>query len=101
MIGTYFGITFWAGSAFNCPLREIVLLHRLFPENVYGECNTGSITGRSLSVHTKNGTYYYTSQLNVTISSGVIGKSVECYYDGNTGMTSQLIGGLNITLISG
>ena len=101
VIGTYFGNTVWAGSAFNCPLEEIILQHHQFPENAYGECNTGSIVGRGLSVYVNNGTYYYyTSQLNVTINSDVIGKSIECYYDGNTGMT-QLVGAMNITLTSG
>ena len=94
VIGTYFGNTVWAGSAFNCSLKEIVLQHRLFPENAYGECNTGSIVGRGL--YMGNGTSY-TSQLKVTVGSDIIGKSIECFYDGNTGGI-LLVGVMNITL---
>lgn len=91
--GTNFGSTVWTGSAFNCSLDEILLKHRQFPENTYRECNNGSITGRSLKVD--NGTYYV-SQLNITISSNLIGKTIKCYHDANAGL-SHLVGAVNIT----
>ena len=43
-----------------------------------------------------NGTSY-SSQLNVTVGSDMIGKSIECFYDGNTGGV-LLVGAMNITL---
>ena len=99
VMGSHFGNTIWAGSAFNCSLEEITLQHLQFPENAHGECNNGYIMGKSIRV--VNGTYmYYTSQLNVTISSDLVGKSIECFYDDNTGM-KQLVGAKNITITTG
>ena len=95
--GTLFGNTVWKGSAFRCLLEEITLRHRHFLEEAYGVCNGGSIVGRSLRVENET---YYTSQLNVTISSDLVGKTIECYYDDNTNM-KQLVGALNITLTTG
>ena len=45
-----------------------------------------------------NGTYYV-SQLNVTVNSDLVGKSIECYHDSNAGM-KKLVGASNITLLS-
>ena len=90
--GTIFGNTIWEGNAFRCPLEEIILQHHHFLE-AYGVCNGGSIVERSLRVENET---YYISQLNVTISSDLVGKSIKCFYDDNTGMR-QLVGALNIT----
>ena len=87
VIGSLFGSTIWGGSAFNCSLEEIILQHRLFPENAHGECNNGYIMGKSIRIDNET---YYTSQLNVTITSDVIGKSIGCFYDNNVGMKQQI-----------
>ena len=75
--------TIWNGSAFSCASssNEIYLL-----ENNYIEspdtgnplnsvtCNNGMIMGRVIQIDKGS----YTSQLNVTISSDLIGKNVSC-----------------------
>ena len=93
VIGELLGATIWEGSAFSCLSDEITLLHRQFPESARGQCNSGSIVGRSLRID--NGSYY-TSQLNVTVSSDMIGKSIVCFYDNQSGI-KELVGNLNIT----
>ena len=97
VMGSSFGNTLWAGSAFNCSLEEIILQHLQYPENAHGECNNGYIMGKSIRVDSG---IYYTSQLDVTISSDLVGKSIECFYDDNNGM-KQLVGANNITLTTG
>ena len=70
------GGTVWTGSAFNCYRynNEIVLFNSRFDTGTYGTCNNGAIVGRSLSVDGNN----YTSQLNVTITPDIAGKTIEC-----------------------
>ena len=86
------GFTVWQGSALNCSSNEITLLHRRFTSvegTALGICNQGSIIGRSLRV--ENGSFY-TSQLRVTVSSEVIGKSIRCLHDDtNTALVGELI----------
>ena len=79
IMGTYFGVTVWTGSAFmsNC---EITLLHIRFP-SVADECNNGAIVGRSLSVEDNN----YTSQLNIIVTPDIAGKTIECGQDDESG----------------
>ena len=69
------GATVWRGSAFNCLGNDINLLHSSIGSGI-GTCNNGAIVAQKLRA--TDG--FYTSQLNVTISSDVIGKSVECAY---------------------
>ena len=65
--------TIWRGSAFNCASSENEI--QILNNNVSSEtCNDGMITGRVIRRQDNN----YTSQLNVTLSSNLIGKSVEC-----------------------
>ena len=73
------GATVWTGSAFDCRSNEITLLHRLFTHSsgTSRECNNGSIVGRSLSVEGN----LYTSQLNVTVTHDLAGKTILCVYD--------------------
>ena len=94
VIGEHFGATVWGGSAFSCQGLgdEIILLHHLFPESALGECNHGSMAGYSIRID--NGSYF-TSQLNVTVSSDMIGKSITCFYDDISEL--DLVGTLNIT----
>ena len=93
--GEHFGATVWGGSAFSYQglNDETILLHCLFPESALGNCNSSSIAGYSVRID--NGLYFI-SQLNVTVSSDMIGKSIMCFYDNNSEL--DLVGTLNITL---
>lgn len=73
--------TVWMGSAFNCDLNYIILIHSQFMQDTqYGRCNSGSLIGYSLRV--KNGSY--TSQLNVTVSRELDETSIECVRENST-----------------
>lgn len=77
------GATVWNGTAFNgCLHNEITLLHSFFTpqQGVLGTCNNGAIVARSLGLEGSN----YTSQLNVTITSNLAGKTITCAYDAMT-----------------
>ena len=81
-MGSYFGTTVWSGSAFDCIGGEISLLHSSYNctelcGHAYGDCNDGSIVAQGLRI--ENGTYI--SQLNVSVSADMIGRSIECLYD--------------------
>ena len=94
VVGNSFGITVWRGSAFDCKIEEISLRHRLFRAGVAGECNNGSIMAQSL--REQDG--FYTSQLSVTFTPALIGKSIECVHDSLKNNTDIIIvGSLNIT----
>ena len=70
--------TIWGGSAFDCAGNEITLRHRGFIDGTArGECNDGAILGQSLPVIGN----CHTSKLNVTITTGLNNKTVECYLD--------------------
>lgn len=74
------GATVWNGTAFSgC---EILLPHRHFTPtgDPIGTCNNGDIVEQSLGVQGNN----YTSQLNVTITLGIAGKTITCAYDALT-----------------
>ena len=78
-MGTPGGYTIWRGSAFrDCISNEqdILLLHLCFTSNggTSGICNHGDIVAQSLGVEGSN----YTSQLNVTVTPDVIGKTIMC-----------------------
>lgn len=91
------GTTVWQGSAFICPsINEISLRHTKFKtQTAVGECNNGSIRGHGVSVIGN----CYTSQLNVSVSSSLSGKTVECLYD--DGLTTTTIGNHSIIITSG
>ena len=76
------GATVWRGTALNCTMsdHEIVLLHSRFESDTgtLRMCSNGAIVGRSLRVENNGG---YISQLNVTVSSDMIGESIECAHD--------------------
>ena len=73
------GNTVWLGTAFNChnSNNEITLLHTQFPFTAYGECNNGTIVARSWRVQEN----VYTSQLTVSVSAAIIGRSIMCIHD--------------------
>ena len=92
------GITVWRGTAFNCAGNEITLRHNTFESgDAAGECNNRAIVGRGL--HKVNDCY--TSQLNISISMEMIGRSVECAYDDLSGSNPTLIGMDTITITTG
>ena len=71
--------TVWGGSAFECAGNEITLSNSEFgsvppPAAV---CNSGNIIGRGITQQNN----CYTSQLNVTLSEGLIGRTVTCGID--------------------
>ena len=72
------GSTAWTGSAFDCLAsnNHIVLLHIRFLHD-RRTCNNGSIVARGLSVEDSN----CTSQLNVTVTPGIAGKTITCASD--------------------
>ena len=88
VVGDNGGITVWMGDFFRCPngRREIGLLHSDFISGQGGGeysariCNNGNVVGRIVGA--ENG--YYTSQLNVTLTSDIIGQSIACAYDNGT-----------------
>ena len=79
--------TVWTGTAFHCVAvsNEIILLHSHFNYE-YRTCNKGSIVGQSFSVEGNN----YTSQLNVTVTHDIAGKTVMCFGDNGLDLTIQL-----------
>lgn len=96
------GNTIWNGSAFNCPSNsdssnnQILLRHSGFGigSNSMGICNGGAITGEGVS--SKGG--YFTSQLNVIVSSNLVGQQVSCYHE--NGSAELLVGTATIELSS-
>ena len=93
------GITVWMGEFFRCPSGKqvIELVHSQFSNGPGGElfstriCNDGNIIGRIVRI--ENGSF--TSQLNVTLTSGIVGKSILCIYDYGTSI--RRVGSLNLT----
>ena len=95
MVGESYGITVWRGTALGkCEVQEISLRHDRFtePTGARESCNNNSIVGQSLIV--ENG--LYTSELNVTITSDNVGKTITCAYYNVTEITT--VGLLNISL---
>ena len=97
------GATVWRGSAFDCVYTSntILLFHSRFatPIGTISTCNNGAIVGRSLRVENNS----YTSQLNVTVSRDLIGKSVTCVHDNGTyvyAIGSSIIPGGELTVKS-
>ena len=98
VVGDNGGITVWTGDFFHCPngRREIGLLHSDFTSVQGGGsystqiCNNGNVVGRIVSAENSQ----YTSQLNVTLTSDIVGKSIVCAYDNGT---IHRIGSCNLT----
>ena len=86
------GITIWTGTAFNCSSseNEITLLH-VYINRIY-TCNNGAIVARMLSVDGKK----YTSQLNVTVTPEIAGKTIACIH--NNGSIASLLFSLAIPM---
>ena len=75
------------GTAFDCVNTDITLLHSAYKSEhgAFGVCNDGTIVAQSLGVEDS----YYTSQLNVTVTSNMIGKTIMCVNVQN--LTSQVV----------
>ena len=98
-MGTEDGFTVWRGSALHCIGNEITLRHRRFTsgEGAQGECNSGSVLGRSLRLEPGS---LYVSQLSIRNSSEVVGGSIECVlFDSN--VTDRLIGSAVVNTTTG
>ena len=90
------GITLWTGSAFSCNSNDILLRHSQFslPGGASGSCNNGSITGQSIGV--TDGCY--SSELDVTVSPDLNGRTILCNHDGTTQRT---IGASTLNVVTG
>ena len=97
--GTDAGFTVWRGSALDCASNEIILRHSRYSsvEGAMGECNKGSIVGRSLRLESGS---FYVSQISVRVSSEVIGESIDCVLD-DANVTFRLIGSAIINVTAG
>ena len=70
------GATIWRGTALECSEagNEIVLFHSTTAQK---ECNDGAIIGSVIRAENIS----YTSQLTVTVTSEMIGRSISCIHD--------------------
>ena len=59
---------------------EIVFHHSQFNNSLQSTCNNGTVVGQSLS---NDGTYHK-SQLNITVTSELIGDTIKCVHDNGT-----------------
>ena len=87
------GFTIWRGSAFDCSAQQnrILLRHMSFESGTMGSCNGGDIVGRSLGVSEN----VYTSQITISVTSNLIGRSIECAYS----LTGATVTPINSTMI--
>ena len=88
------GVTVWSGTAFDCARtnNEISLIHTI---DYQRECNNGAVVGRIIL----NDGSYYTSQLNVSVSSQWNNTTIICAYD--SGIVTRTIGSLSMTITTG
>ena len=99
------GNTIWNGTTFNCPSgnsvsnNQIFLCHSAFATMASGMCNDGAIVGEAVSVDLE--ITRYTSRLNVTVNSDVVGRNISCIYDDTTRTMKSLIGTATIELAAG
>ena len=79
-----------SGTTFDCnnTHNEIVLLHNQYVPGVSRMCSNGSIQAQSLRVNPENTTY--TSQLNITVSSDMIGQNITCQYEDGTSQVTTI-----------
>ena len=71
-------VTIWKGTAFDCEDRnnKITLIHNRFmsPGGTSKDCNNGAIVAQSIGVEDSQ----YSSQLNVTVTDDMAGKTIMC-----------------------
>ena len=94
VMGDFRGATIWIGTALNCPLDEIVLVHSHFINHntIIRSCNYGATVAQGLYALNNN----YTSQLNVTATRDIDGTPITCAYD--DGISDRNIGQFLIQL---
>lgn len=71
--------TAWQANIVNCEngtLDEIILLHNLNYSTQIRICNNGTIVVQGIQFNAENNSY--TSQLNITVTSDMAGKTIEC-----------------------
>ena len=92
VVGRPVGYTVWRGTAFDCVSGELTLFHSNFTSDSSNvrDCNDGAIVGQGLRVEDN----CYTSQLNITVRSDMIGKTIKCVYDDVN--TETTVGSLRI-----
>ena len=90
------GTTLWTGTAFSCNSNEILLRHSQFSESggTSGSCNNGAISGQSIGV--TDGCY--SSELDVTVSPNLNGRTILCNHDGTT---QRNIGSSTLNIVTG
>ena len=81
----------WAGTAFMCQGEEISLRHVRFLDSI-GACNNGAIVAQGVSIENN----HYTSRINVTLNSELVGRNVTCSLD--DGINLNPIGEINLVL---
>ena len=93
------GATTFRGSFVGCTgsghkPNEITLFHAKFnqPEGVNGSCNNDTIIGHSFSAENNMS---YSSMLNITVTSELMGSTVECI--NNNGTCTHEVGTVIIT----
>ena len=86
-------ITVWKGDFFRCSTgkRLIELVHRQRYDFSSQICNDGNVVGRFVRVENNS----FISQLNVTLTHDIAGKSIECISDNGT--YTERVGSLNLT----
>ena len=71
-------VTVWKGTVFDCEDRnnKITLIHNRFmsPGGTSKDCNNGAIVAQSIGVEDN----LYSSQLNVTVTDDMAGKTIMC-----------------------
>ena len=84
------GATVWKGEVFqNSCMTPIFLRHREFMQGVSAVCSNNDVILHAVSLHvesfdTENNCSSYTSQLNITYSTSLIGSTIVCAYDNGT-----------------
>ena len=83
--------TVWTGEVFtnSCMMPHLFLRHRYFMQGISQACNNDDVMLRAYSlqvetIDTENDYSSYTSQLNITYSTSLIGSTVVCAYDNGT-----------------
>ena len=96
------GSTVWTGEVFTnlCMMPHLFLRHRHFVQGVSQACINDDMIMHAYSLQvetndTESNYSSYTSQLNITYSTSLIGSTVVCAYDNGTQVT--LIGSEIIT----
>ena len=86
-------ITVWRGDFFHCSTGKMVieLVHRQRDDFSPHTCNDGNVVARIVGVESNN----FISQLNITLTHDVAGKSIECISD--NGSSTERVGLLNLT----